>query len=121
MKDFCLDKRVIIKIADEFIAKYNYLSKNNINTIYDLLTEGKEDIEQLKKEYSPDLEKELNIENNIEETEKLKENDNNKINEDKDKDDKDDKENKEENLNNEKNEINNQNNEEKKEEDKDDF
>ena len=113
MKDFCLDKRVIIKIADEFIAKYNFLSKNNINTIYDLITEGKEDIEQLKKEYSPDLEKELNNENNIEEAEKPKEkekeNEDNKINENKD------KENKE---NSEKNEMNNQKNEE---EDKDDF
>jgi hypothetical protein len=126
MKDFCLDKRVIIKITDEFITKYNYLSKNNINAIYDLITEGnegKEDIEQLRKEYSPDLEKELNNENNIEETKeskKPKENENKIINEDKDKDDKEDKKDKEENENNEKNEINNQNNEEKKE-DKEDF
>jgi hypothetical protein len=125
MKDFCLDKRVIIKITDEFITKYNYLSKNNINAIYDLISEGKEgkeDIEQLRKEYSPDLEKELNNENNIEETKEPKENENKIINEDKDKD-KDDKEvkkDKEENANNEKNEINNQNNEEKKE-DKEDF
>ena len=111
MKDFCLDKRVIIKIADEFIAKYNFLSKNNINTIYDLITEGKEDIEQLKKEYSPDLEKELNNENNIEESEKPKEkeNEDNKINENKDEKNKE---------NSEKNEMNNQKNEE---EDKDDF
>ena len=110
MKDFCLDKRVIIKIADEFIAKYNFLSKNNISTIYDLITEGKEDIEQLKKEYSPDLEKELNNENNIEEKEKPKENENenNEINENKDKENKEDSE---------KNEMNNQKNEE---EDKDD-
>ena len=113
MKDFCLDKRVIIKIADEFITKYNYLSKNNINAIYDLITEGKEDIEQLRKEYSPDLEKELNNENNIEETKAPKENENKIINEEKDKDDKEDKKDKEENANNEKNEINNQNNEEK--------
>ena len=111
MKDFCLDKRVIIKIADEFIAKYNFLSKNNISTIYDLITEGKEDIEQLKKEYSPDLEKELNNENNIEESEKPKEkeNEDNKINENKDEKIKE---------NSEKNEMNNQKNEE---EDKDDF
>ena len=111
MKDFCLDKRVIIKIADEFIAKYNFLSKNNISTIYDLITEGKEDIEQLKKEYSPDLEKELNNENNIEEKEKPKENENenNEINENKDKENKEDSE---------KNEMNNQKNEE---EDKDNF
>lgn len=111
MKDFCLDKRVIIKIADEFIAKYNFLSKNNISTIYDLITEGKEDIEQLKKEYSPDLEKELNNENNIEESEKPKEkeNEDNKINENKDEKNKE---------NSEKNEMNNQKNEE---EDKDDF
>ena len=111
MKDFCLDKRVIIKIADEFIAKYNFLSKNNINTIYDLITEGKEDIEQLKKEYSPDLEKELNNENNIEESEKPKEkeNEDNKINENKDEKNKE---------NSEKNEMNNQKNEE---EDKNDF
>jgi hypothetical protein len=123
MKDFCLDKRVIIKITDEFIDKYNYLSKSNINTIYDLVTEGKEDIEQLKKEYSPNLEEELNNETNNEETEKSKENENNIINEDKenkedkDKEEKENKGGKEENINNEKNEINNQNNEEKKEDD----
>ena len=126
MKDFGLDKRVIIKIADEFIAKYNYLSKNNINTIYELITEGKEDIEQLKKEYSPDLEEELNNGNNIEEKENPKENENNIINGDKEdkegkedkesKEGKEDKEDKEENINNEENQINNQNNDEKKEE-----
>ena len=59
MKDFEMDKRIILKIIDEFIEKYNYLSKNNIDNIYLMITEGKDDIEKLRKEYDPSLEDEL--------------------------------------------------------------
>lgn len=53
MGDFEIDKRIILKIVDECIEKYNYLSKTNIDSLYELITEGKVDIEQLRKEYSP--------------------------------------------------------------------
>ena len=59
MKDFEIDKKVIIKIIDEFIQKYNYLSKNNKDNIYMVITQGEEDIEKLRKEYDPSLEDEL--------------------------------------------------------------
>ena len=59
MKDFEIDKKIIIKIMDEFIQKYNYLSKNNKDNIYMVITQGEEDIEKLRKEYDPSLEDEL--------------------------------------------------------------
>ena len=59
MKDFEIDKKIIIKIMDEFIQKYNYLSKNNKDNIYMVITQGEEDIEKLRKEYEPSLEDEL--------------------------------------------------------------
>ena len=106
MKDFDVDRRVILKITDEFIKKYNYLSKENINSIYDIISEGNKDIEKLRKEYDPSLEKELINEQNNNIEDKEKENnedikDNNKINDEK----KD-----ENNIN-----MNKDNNEEKKE------
>ena len=59
MKDFEIDKKIIIKIMDEFIQKYNYLSKTNKDNIYMVITQGEEDIEKLRKEYDPSLEDEL--------------------------------------------------------------
>ena len=76
MKDFNFDKRVILKIIDEFIEKYDYMSDNNINVLYDMITEGKDSLENLRKEYNSSLESELidnininNIENDKEEEE----------------------------------------------------
>ena len=71
MKDFEIDKKIIIKIMDEFIQKYNYLSKTNKDNIYMVITQGEEDIEKLRKEYDPSLEDELieykkNDEKNVE-------------------------------------------------------
>ena len=71
MKDFEIDKKIIIKIMDEFIEKYNYLSKTNKDNIYMVITQGEEDIEKLRKEYDPSLEDELieykkNDEKNVE-------------------------------------------------------
>ena len=59
MKDFELNKKVIIKIIDEFLEKYNYLSKNNQDNIYMIITQGEEDIEKLRSEYDPSFEDEL--------------------------------------------------------------
>ena len=81
MKDFELDKRIILKIIDEFIEKYNYLSKNNIDNIYLMLTEGKDSVEKLREEYDPSLEGELTENEKINNEEKLKED----INREKDK------------------------------------
>jgi len=112
MADFELDKRIILKIIDEFIEKYNYLSKTNINSLYELITEGKLDIEQLRKEYSPSLEEELINKNKNENEEKPKENNESVEKEEK----KEDSQKEEEKLNEEqKAEINNISNEDNKE------
>ena len=92
MKDFNIDKRIILKVIDEFIEKYNYLSKNNIKSLYDMISQNEVDIEKLKKEYEPSLEEELNKD--------IKEENQNNIN------------------NEEKNEIKNEKNENEKEENK---
>ena len=125
MKDFEFDKRVILKIIEEFIEKYNYLSKNNQDSIYAIITQGEEDIEKLRNEYNPSLEDELICEENTNNIEGKPQNDFNKESKDKDFENKDnkEKENKleaniesENNINNEKNE--NDDNEKKNENDK---
>ena len=134
MGDFEIDKRIILKIVDECIEKYNYLSKTNIDSLYELITEGKVDIEQLRKEYSPSLEEELINKNNNENEEKPKENNESVGKEEKKEDSQKEEEKKEEvkkedekkeeekkeeeKVNDEqKTESNNTNNEEKKEDD----
>ena len=69
MKEFEIDKRIILKIIEEFIEKYNYLSKDYIDTLYTMILEGEKDIGKIRKEYNPSLEDELNEEKgkNIEE------------------------------------------------------
>ena len=64
MTEFEIDKRIILKIIDEFVEKYNYLSETNLNTIYDLISSDKANIEKLRKEYEPSLEDELIEESN---------------------------------------------------------
>ena len=108
MGDFEIDKRIILKIVDECVEKYNYLSKTNIDSLYELITEGKLDIEQLRKEYSPSLEEELINKNNNENEEKPKENNESVQKEEK-------KE--EEKVNEEQKDESNNTNEEKKEDD----
>ena len=56
MIDFQIDKRIILKIADEFSQKYNYLSTKNLDNLISLISKDKEEIEKLRKEYSPSLE-----------------------------------------------------------------
>ena len=75
MTEFEIDKRIILKIIDEFVEKYNYLSETNLNTIYDLISSDKANIEKLRKEYEPSLEDELIEESNKvnEEPQQLKE------------------------------------------------
>ena len=59
LNDFEIDKRVILKIVDEFINKYNFLSESNIKDIYAIISKDKDVIEQLRKEYDPSLESEI--------------------------------------------------------------
>jgi len=56
MIDFQIDKRIILKIADEYSQKYNYLSAKNLDNLISLISKDKEEIEKLRKEYSPSLE-----------------------------------------------------------------
>ena len=63
MIDFQIDKRIILKIADEYIQKYNYLSDKNLDNLISLISKDKEEIEKLRKEYSPSLEQ-INITHN---------------------------------------------------------
>ena len=72
MIDFEIDKRVVIKIADEFFEKYNYLSKTNLQSILGVISQDKDELEKLRKEYSPSLEPPLEEEIIEEKEEKVK-------------------------------------------------
>ena len=114
MKDFNIDKRVILKIIDEFVEKYNYLSKNNLDNLYAMVTQGEEvDIEKIRKEYDPSLEGELIDEGKKIDEEKQNINNNEENNEiknnEKEEEEKKNKEN--DNNENEKNNINEKKNE----------
>ena len=65
MKEFDVDKRIIIKIFDEFLEKYNYLNKESYNTLFSIISNNISEIEKYRKEYkeNPELEKELYNEN----------------------------------------------------------
>ena len=89
MIDFQIDKRIILKIADEYIQKYNYLSNKNLDNLISLISKDKEEIEKLRKEYSPSLEQ-INITHNT----------NKEIKDNKEENKKDDKEENRENKDN---------------------
>lgn len=40
--DFEMDKRLLVKIADEFVEKYKYLSETNKESIYQIISKEKE-------------------------------------------------------------------------------
>ena len=50
MVEFSIDKKIIIKITEEFIHKYDYLKQNKIDSIYNIISDNKEEIEKLKEE-----------------------------------------------------------------------
>ena len=89
MIDFQIDKRIILKIADEYTKKYNYLSDKNLDNLISLISKNKEEIEKLRKEYSPSLEQ-INITHNT----------NKEIKDNKEENKKDDKEENRENKDN---------------------
>jgi hypothetical protein len=59
MQDFEIDKRIMVKIIDEFIEKFNYLSDKNKQSIFEIISPDIQEIEKLRKEYNPSLEPEL--------------------------------------------------------------
>ena len=74
MIDFGIDKRVVLKIAEEFKDKYNYLTPNHLETLYGIISSNKEDIEKFRKEYSSSLEPELKLTAEEDTKKELKEN-----------------------------------------------
>ena len=63
MKSFEIDKRIIIKILDELLDKYNYVSEQNKQIIYQMIIQGNEgdvnideELTKLRKEYDESLE-----------------------------------------------------------------
>ena len=56
MIDFGIDKRIILTITDEFVEKYNYLSPDNLENLFSMISHDKEEIEKLRKEYTHSLE-----------------------------------------------------------------
>ena len=71
MKSFEIDKRIIIKILDEFFDKYNYVTEDNKNIIYQMIIQGDgnnlnidEELAKLRKEYDSSLENNKNEDKN---------------------------------------------------------
>ena len=51
MMEFFIDKRIVLKILDEFLNKYQYLDEGSKNNLYAIVTTDQEEILQLRKEY----------------------------------------------------------------------
>jgi hypothetical protein len=79
---FISDKKIVLKISDEFIKKYDYLSNTNLEALFAIISKDKEEIENLRNEYNKNnksTEKETIIEKDIiskENDEKKEENNN---------------------------------------------
>jgi hypothetical protein len=65
MIEFNIDKRIIIKIVDEFLKQYNYPNKNSYGSLFFMIDEDPTMIEKLRTEIhdNPDLENQLYKEN----------------------------------------------------------
>ena len=71
MVEFNIDKKIIVKIIEEFIHKYDYLKQEKIDSIYNLISDNKEEIQKLKEENQKKLLfNSYNIKNDINEDEK---------------------------------------------------
>ena len=65
---FISDKKIVLKISDEFIKKYDYLSNTNLEALFAIISKDKEEIENLRNEYNKNnksTEKETIIEKDI--------------------------------------------------------
>ena len=116
MKSFEIDKRIIIKILDELFDKYNYVSEQNKQIIYQMIIQTNEDdvniyeeLIRLRKEYDESLEnnKDENKNNkdkiNSNEIKEVKKDDKKVDNVDEDKNDENiDEDKKDENINEDK-------------------
>ena len=49
--DLQIDKKIILKLLDGFINKYQYLDEKSINELYDIISPNKEEIIKLREEY----------------------------------------------------------------------
>jgi len=61
MKDFNIDDRIIIKIIDEFLIKYDYIKEEGYGKLFIFINNDLNEIEKMRKEYqdNPDLEAQL--------------------------------------------------------------
>ena len=48
MVELNVDKKIIARMCEEFINKYNYLNQNNIDILYSLISQDKEEINSLR-------------------------------------------------------------------------
>ena len=51
MFELNIDKRIIVKIIDEFLDKYNFLDQQSINNLFALISKDSEKISQLRNQY----------------------------------------------------------------------
>ena len=56
MVDFGIDKRIVLKIADDFTKKYNYMTPSNYDSLMGIISNDKGEIEKLRTEYNQYLE-----------------------------------------------------------------
>ena len=49
--DLHIEKKIILKLLDDFINKYQYLDEKSINELYDIISPNKEEIIKLREEY----------------------------------------------------------------------
>ena len=71
MVELNVDKKLIVRICEEFINKYNYLDQNNIDTLYSVICQDKEEINSLREEAKREIS--LKYNNRIEEPGNIKE------------------------------------------------
>ena len=50
MLELNIDKKIIARVCEEFINKYNYLNKNNIDILYSFISQDNEEINNLREE-----------------------------------------------------------------------
>ena len=82
MFELCNDKKFVFKVIDNISQKYNYLTEEQKNTLYNLIGIDKSDIDKIKNEAKNNLNCEIVKENEFKEDDE-KEINNNKTNENK--------------------------------------
>ena len=82
MKQLGIDYRIIVKIVDEFLKKYQYLNQESNKTVFSLISQDPNQIEKYRKELqdNPNLEKELYNNDDNNENDNIDKDNNNIIN-----------------------------------------